>query len=404
MLLVLIVGLWMSPAAEAQAPELSTYESKAYKIHTNLTRAEALEYGVHMDLIYKEYAKRFSVLRGRSRGKQNLYLLRNRQDYIEALVALGLPRDIASSSGGMFFWGPNREGLATWIEDLTRDQVFSTLQHEGFHQFAHAKMGDQLPLWVNEGLAEYFGAAIVVDGDVRLGVVDGDRVEKIRGALESNEALSFRELLGIDSRQWQQNMTSRSAKGSLQYDQSWATVHFLIHGDRGKYQKAFSEYLVLISRGRTHDQAFGQTFGSDTRPFEKRWMKFIDEVEPDAYSTALKRLQFLGSGLEFLQTNDVSAPADTEALREALQSRQYKVTWLTESGTKVTDSADDTLYAYLDRKDNEHAFEIIPAEEGSDLPPRIAATQLRPVATLTWVRDEDGNLRSQIEYGRLRRR
>ena len=179
---------------------------------------------------------------------------------------------------------------------------------------------------------------------------------------------------------------------------------FLIHGDRGRYQKAFSQYLVLISRGRTHDQAFSQTFGRDTKPFADRWEKFIAEVEPDAYSTALKRLQFLGSGLEFLHTNKAEIPADAEALRGALQSRKYRVTWLTEAGEKVIDSADDTLYAYVDRRDDSYPFEIIPAEEGSELPPSITAPKLKPVVTLTWVNDEEGNLRSQLEYGKLRRR
>lgn len=394
-------GLAWTPVAEAQPRGLSKFESRAYVIHTNLTRKEALEYGVHMDLIYKEYAKRFSVLRGEGRGKQNLYLLRTRRDYIQAMGTFGIR---AEASGGMFFWGPGVSGLSTWVEGLTRDQVYNTLQHEGFHQFAHAKMGGNLPLWVNEGLAEYFGAAIVVDGDVRLGIVDGDRIDKINHALESNRALSFRELLGIQSDQWQQNMLSGSAKGHLQYDQSWAIVHFLIHGDNGKYKNAFGDYLVLISRGRTHDQAFEQTFGRDTDPFAERWETFMTEVEPDDYSTALKRLQFLGSGLEYLHTNNAAVPADAAALREALQSRSYTLTWLTEAGENVVDSADNSLYAYVDRKEEAHDFEVIPAEEGSGLPASIAATKLRPAVTLTWIKDDEGNLRSQLDYGKKRRR
>lgn len=229
--LILTLGAMggLANPASAQPRNLETFESRAYKIHTNLTRAEALEYGVHMDLIYKEYERRFAVLRGEGRGKQNLYLLRTREDYIRAMAAFGIR---AEASGGMFFWGPAGSGLATWVEGLSRDQVYSTLQHEGFHQFAHSKLGRRLPLWVNEGLAEYFGAAIVVKRDVRLGIVDGGRVDRINAALEGNRAIGFDELLNIESEQWHQNMLSGSQKGHLQYDQSWAIVHFLIHGDR----------------------------------------------------------------------------------------------------------------------------------------------------------------------------
>lgn len=393
-------GLAIAPTASAQPRGLSKFESRAYVIHTNLTRKEALEYGIHMDRIYKEYSQRFAVLRGEDRGKMDLYLLRTRQDYIRAMATFGIR---AEASGGMFFWGPGVSGMSTWVEGHTRDQVYNTLQHEGFHQFAHAKMGENLPLWVNEGLAEYFGAAIVVDGDVQLGVVDADRIDKINLALERNQALTFNELLNIESAQWHDNMLTGSPKGSLQYDQSWATVHFLIHGDRGKYKSAFGDYLVLLSRGRNHRQAWSQTFGNDNRRFAERWRVFMDEVEPDAYSTALKRLQFLGSGLQFLHEQGQPTPADVEGLREALQSRGYKLTWVTEAGERTIDSADEDLYFYLDRRDAEHGFEIIPAEEDSGLPAMIGAPKLKPAVTLTWVEDDEGNIRSQLDYGRRRR-
>lgn len=398
-LLVLMALAGPTWSVEAQPRGLDTFESRYYSIHTNLNREEALEYGVHMDLIFKEYARRFAVLRGDQRGKQDLYLLRTRGDYIEAMAKFGIR---AEASGGMFFWGGSVSGLATWVEGLSRDQVFDTLQHEGFHQFAHSKLGDQLPLWVNEGLAEYFGAAIVVKGDVRLGIVDGDRVDRIIGAFKTNQAIDFEELLNLGSQQWQNNMLTGSAKGHLQYDQSWATVHFLIHGDGGRYQNAFGEYLVLISRGRAHIQAFRQTFGDDNQQFANRWMKFLSEVEPDPYSTALKRIQFLGTGLEYLQQQKLDAPADVAGLRKTLQEKRYVLSWLTEAGEKSIDAADDELYAYLDKSEESQPFEIIPAAAGSDMPPSIAAPQLKPSVTLVWERDKEGNLRSQLEFGRGR--
>lgn len=396
-LMSVVVLAGFVPRAAAGINDLSRFESRAYILHTNLTREEALEYGEHMDLIYREYAKRFAVLQGKGRGKQNLYLLRTRRDYIEAMAEFGIR---AEASGGMFFWSPRVSGLSTWVEGLTRDQVFSTLQHEGFHQFAHSKLGSNLPLWANEGLAEYFGSAIVVKDRVRLGVVDEDRITKIRGAMEARQSLSFSELLNTTSEQWQNNMLSGSAKGSLQYDQSWSIVHFLIHGDKGRYQKAFENYLLLISRGRQHDEAFAQSFGGgDTEPFAQRWEKFIEKVEADPYSTALKRLQFLGAGLEFLaQQEGVETPADLPGLKKALQDRSFRVTWMTEAGERQVEAADETQYGYTGQRDKPAEFELLPPAEGSDLPSQITASKLKPTATLAWTRDTDGNLRSRLEF------
>jgi hypothetical protein len=391
-----LLSVFFVASAAADLRDLARLESRSYVIHTNLSPIEARDFGRHMDLIYREYSKRFSVLRGQGRGKQNLYLLRTRDDYVNAMAEFGID---ASATGGMFFWGGGRSGLATWVEGLSRDQVFSTLQHEGFHQFAHSKLGRELPLWVNEGLAEYFGSAIVVQDKVRLGIVDADRVEKLRTALRQNRALPFDELLHTTSQQWFANMNNGSDRGHLQYDQSWSIVHFLIHGDKGRYQKAFENYLVLISRGRDHDEAFAKSFGTtNTGPFAQRWLKFIDEVEPDDYSTALKRIQFLGAALEFLRGQPgVEMPGDLETLRTMLQERQFRLTRMTEAGASVIEASDDALYGYTDAGGKPQPFVVVRGEE-VDLPPRLTAEHLDPAVTLIWARDAEGHLRSQLVY------
>ena len=382
-------------AGLATGQDLDTYESRFYRIHTNLDREEAAEYGEHMDLIFREYSQRFSILRGEERDKKDLYLLRTRPDYIGTLRRFGIA---AENSGGVYFYGPRGSGLATWVEDMSRDQVFNTLQHEGFHQFADSKLGRELPLWLNEGLAEYFGSAIIVDGEVRLGIVEADRIEKIRAAVESRDALGFDELLNIQSAQWHANMAG-SPKGSLQYDQSWSMVHFLVHGDGGRYRNAFESYLSELSRGRTHADAFKKSFGTtDTAPFARRWLKFIEEVEPDPYSTALKRLEFLGAGLRWLSRNGQEMPPDLDALKTALQEREFSVTYTSESGQKTVSASDDALFGYEGRRGESQPFELIAPAAGSDLPPAIRASKLRPAVTLTWTRDDEGALRPTLEY------
>ena len=230
-------------------------------------------------------------------------------------------------------------------------------------------------------MAEYFGSAIVVKDRVRLGIVDEDRIKKIRAAMADRTALSFDELLNTTSQQWHNRMLTGSPKGSLQYDQSWAVVHFLIHGDKGRYQKAFELYLEQISRGRTHQQAFAKSFGSDdTAPFAKRWERFLEKVEPDPYSTALKRLQFLGAGLEFLAKQEGGElPGDLAALKQALQDRQFRVTWMTEAGERRVEASDESQYGYIGVRDKPAEFELLPPAEGSDLPPADHREQAPPL-------------------------
>ena len=79
--------------------------------------------------------------------KLPFYLFTREQDYYNA----GGPE----GSAGVF--NPNTLTLMA-VADLRSDlHTWNTVQHEGFHQFAHAYISDNLPIWSSEGLAEYFG-------------------------------------------------------------------------------------------------------------------------------------------------------------------------------------------------------------------------------------------------------
>ncbi len=385
------------PTGSARAqPELTAYETRHYVIHTNLSRDEALEYGLHMDLIFAEYARTLRALRGEARSKQKMYLLRTYDDYHATLAPYGID---ATGSGGMFFYRGNDTGLATFIGQRDRGEIFSTLQHEGFHQFAFIKAGDNLPIWVNEGLAEYFGDAIVVAGKVRHGIVNARRLERVRTAVENDRAIPFGDMLTIESERWLAQLRGGSAWGSLQYDQAWSICHFLIHDSR-KVQSGFERYLVLLSNNRNPDRAFAEAFGSnDPKPFEQRYRKFLADLEPDHYSAALSRLRFLAAGLQYLHRDGEPMPDDLEGLKSALRDRRFALTHQTHGQQTVYDAADDDLFLYHDRRDEAHAFELS-AVDGEPLP-TIVAAQLSPPARIVWQHDAETNeLRSEVKFGR----
>jgi hypothetical protein len=54
------------------------------------------------------------------------------------------------------------------------------------------------------------------------------------------------------------------------YDQAWSMVHFLVYGDDGKYQQAFSQCIREISQGAPFDRAWLDTLGP-ADGFEQRW-------------------------------------------------------------------------------------------------------------------------------------
>ncbi len=396
LLLVAGVVLSLGQAAQARAPKLDIYETRHYEIHTNLSREEAVDLGLHMDLVFREYDRVLRALKGSARGLQPMYLLRTEGDYHRTLETFGID---GRGSGGMFFWRGNRSGLAVFVEGRDRGDLLSTLQHEGFHQFAWIKMGDNLPIWVNEGLAEYFGDAIIVDGKVRHGIVNAHRLARLRDAAEKNMLIPFADVLDIESEEWSANMRSGSPRGHLQYDQSWSIVHFLIHDSPTRIRPAFEQYLKLLSTNRNPKQTWDDAFGKDSTPaFQQRYAKFLEGLEPDAYSAALTRLRFLASGLAVLHEDDsAETPVTLEALRDALMQRGFGVTYRAHGQTNTYRADDEAMYGYQGRRDAIHPFTL--GEAQGDLPPSIIASELSPPVRIVWVRDDDGSLRSDVKFG-----
>ncbi len=287
--LLVAAGLASDPAdaqkrGEAELPDagppptLTKFKSKSYTVHHNLTDEHARRLAEHMDLFFTAYDKFLAKLDGRSRPFQNLYLINFRDEYIALLASKGID---ASASGGIFFRRGDDRGLATFIGNRDEADVLSTLQHEGFHQFAEFKTHDNLPLWVNEGLAEYFGDATITDGKLKHGLVHAVRLDKLRNAAKQQHTLPFDDLLNITSEQWWDHLRT-GPTGHAQYDQSWSVVHFLIHADK-KYEKAFSQYLILLSTGRTHQTAFARAFGSnDTTLMQQQYQRFLEALTPTA--------------------------------------------------------------------------------------------------------------------------
>jgi hypothetical protein len=111
------------------------------------------------------------------------------------------------------------------------------LRHECTHALLHAHL-PMVPLWLDEGLAEYFEVAAAerafghphlarLKWDLRLGL--GRSLE----ALEQQHALSH--------------------MGATEYRFAWAWVHFMLHGPQVAHQQLV-EYLADIRRGNPPGQ------------------------------------------------------------------------------------------------------------------------------------------------------
>ncbi len=381
--------LWAGP------PDLTRYASRHYLIHTDLTKDEVKVFGRHMDAIFEQYRRRFASFERRGDARMPLYLFRQHQDYIDFLDDHGIN---ARNSGGMFFVREHLQGLATWTQGRTRSQTFIVLQHEGFHQFAWRHLGENLPVWVNEGLAQYFEDAIIVGDRMKVGLANARRIELVRHAIRNGRCLDLDELVSVTEEDWGRTLNHDPERAAVLYAQSWSIVYYLVHGENGQQQDNFEQYLAMISGRYDNQRAFKAAFGvRQLMGLEDQWRGFALSHQPDPINTTASRLEFLGVALRFLQERGEPMPDSLDQLRENLQARRFRVTRSSHGLTQEVHASDNDLFGFPRGNGSTGRFLLL-APMRDDLPPRITAPGLSPEPTLVWSRDQEGQLVQEIAF------
>jgi hypothetical protein len=239
--------------------DLKEYDTKYYTIYTDIDPDDEKEAAIRMTKMAEEYHERTKGFAGTINSKFPFYLYKSSADYY---AAGGMPR----SAGVFISIGSGGKLMAVAGKSVTQ-QTWQVVQHEGFHQFAHAVIGGEIPTWLNEGLAEYFGESIFTGDGFVTGVIPPWRLERLKQEISGGETKTIRQMMETSPDQWAGNLNI------INYDQAWSMVHFLVHGDDQKYQAAFSNCIREISKGKTFNTAWIDTIGP-TDGFEDRWKKW----------------------------------------------------------------------------------------------------------------------------------
>jgi TonB family protein len=114
----------------------------------------------------------------------------------------------------------------------------SVVYHELTHYFLARGLASR-PMWLNEGLAEYFSTAEVRDDEISLGAISQDRLQM----LQTFSLLPLKEFFAVDASSPYYN---ESFKASVYYSQAWAFAHYMMHGE---HATRFKQYLKALQKG-----------------------------------------------------------------------------------------------------------------------------------------------------------
>ena len=253
-----------------------------YIVRTDLPEEDLPPMLQRLAAMVREYRSRTAALSSRADDRRlPLHLYSELATYT---AAGGTP-----GSAGFF----DGERLLAYVGKLPDARAWHTIQHEAFHQYLSAKLGYEMPIWLNEGLAEYFGESLYTGDGFVSGIVPPWRLKQVRENIEHRRFIPLRDLLAMTHQQWNDSLNETN------YDMAWSLVHFLAHSQRGRYQGELTRYIQDSAKGGDPLQAFAKTVG-DPEKVEDAWIAYWRDLsESEVHLTyadaAVKTLSsFLG--------------------------------------------------------------------------------------------------------------
>jgi tetratricopeptide (TPR) repeat protein len=137
--------------------------------------------------------------------------------------------------------------------------------HVMYHEWAHGLFRLNyrgLPLWLDEGLAEYWGGSDIDNKEGRVGMADPAQLR----VLQQNDFLPISKLVSIDA---SSPLYNRQDHAGMFYAESWAIVHYFSLAPEVRDQHLLDKYLAALQATDDPIEAANRSFGDLRKLGEK---------------------------------------------------------------------------------------------------------------------------------------
>src|SRR5260370_9591113 len=146
------------------------------------------------------------------------------------------------------------------------DNPYESLYHEYYHSVT-VPYFPGLPVWVAEGMADFFGNSTIGDKNADIGMPNPALIEELR----NSPLIPLPVLFKVDHKSPYYN---EQKKVSIFYAESWVLIHYLMLGDNRAHNPSFGVYLAALTQGASQDEAATKAFG-DLRKLQENLVSYI---------------------------------------------------------------------------------------------------------------------------------
>ncbi|MEK7450174.1 MAG: tetratricopeptide repeat protein [Planctomycetota bacterium] len=257
---------------------LQTYtkETRHYLVKSNISQQKCNNYAAFLQAIRQYYVNAFGISDNQKIKKRVALIFDTETDY-QTYALLSTDSSVESTLG---YYHPHYRQLLLFEPLNQEKETLKVMYHEAFHMFLHEIVNnvENIPIWLNEGMAEYFGGSEISTADghtsVKTGLVHEGRLSNLLLGLEMNKVVPFEKIMN------ETKMDFYGPDAAFRYAQAWSMVHFFVHYKNGLYQNGLKSYFNHLKKGKSPGAAFQETFGKQNLgEMEKEWRRYVENLK-----------------------------------------------------------------------------------------------------------------------------
>jgi tetratricopeptide (TPR) repeat protein len=255
--LIFLTFLSAALTARARDPSAPWIEVKSphFVVLTDSNEKQARHVAGQLERMRAVFHTLFPEATGDSGAPIVVLALKERKGFQALEPAAYLARGQLELSG-LFLRAPDKNYILLRL-DAQGEHPFATVYHEYTHLMMSKAM-EWMPLWLNEGLAEFYQNTDIQEKEVRLGQPSADDILYLR----QNRLMPLPILFKVDH---SSPYYHEEQKGSVFYAESWALTHYLMVADHDKSTTRLTEYVKLVSQHQDPVAAAQTAFGDLNR-------------------------------------------------------------------------------------------------------------------------------------------
>jgi tetratricopeptide (TPR) repeat protein len=267
-LVVVVAGLALAEPAAALPQDTDEWlqvESSHFRLFSNAKRRKAQQVAADLEKLHAVLSRLVPRRDLRSTRPTFVFVFKDTASFRDYGVWVS---SIPGSFPGFFLSRPDGHYVA--LDASASRNPTRILYHEYLHTILDNHFPG-LPLWFNEGLAEYYSTFQAHGDEAHVGRPVRHHIQWIR--LHGMRPLE--ELFAATSRSKSYNEASK--RGAF-YAQSWAMVHYLLTASPQRRAQT-SSFLSLLGQGKPIQQAFDEAFQTEPDALLEEVWKYLHRAE-----------------------------------------------------------------------------------------------------------------------------